>query len=291
MPRTLDKKSRVRNELLVAGVTGYGIRKSESQALYDHIGEDEHVLAAIYGQIDATSAMMVATDQRLLFIDVRALHNIVEDIPYDSFGDLRIDEGIAFSRVTLNTRPREYLFRMVNRRCARRFLNVIDQIALGRKSSISHEQAKKMLASKAKAVVQSGAATPDEIEFLLKHNVATLSTRGDAGYPYGATVFYIYDKESPDHIYSVTKSTTTTAANLRRSQKVAYTITDEKTMTTMHVLGVAELEKQTARKNQILSFLFKYGDKLSVAEQPPVIQMREGSFLVYKTKIESVSVR
>ncbi len=291
MSSTLDKKKRVRKELLAAGVTAYGIQKSESKALYDHIGDDEHILAAIYGQFEATSAMMVATDIRLLFIDIRALHNIIEDTSYDAFGDLKIDEGMAFSRVTLRMRPREYIFRMVNRKCARNFLNVIEHKAL----TWEQDQTRKAMttskgAKKAPSFTPSS-ATKEQIEFLIGNHLATISTKGEDGYPYGATVYYFYDRKTPDFLYTITKSTTLTAANLKRSGKVAFTITHLDIMTTMHLTGDAELEKQSDRVNQIIGMLFKHAKHLEGSGTPPLTQLKEGTFEVYKTRIKSVGIR
>ncbi len=279
-----DKKQRVREELLRAGVTLYGLSKSESQALHDHIGDDEHILGVIYGQFEATSAMMVATDLRMLFIDIRAMHNIIEETSYDSFGDLNVDEGIAFSRVTLRTKPREYVFRMVNRKCARNFINVIEEMAVDQNS----EQSMKL---RSPHIAPTFEATGDEITFLMKHHVATLSSRSAGGYPYGATVYYVYTSEHPDDIFFTTKSSTTSAENIRKSPKVAFTITDFDTMTTMHVQGIAEIEKQADLSNKLINMLFQNKSKLAGAGEPPITKIKQGSFIVYRVRISGIRVR
>lgn len=288
MNATLNKKQRVRDELLDVGVTQYGIRKSESKALWEHIGDNERVLAAIYGQFESTSAMMVATDMRIMFIDIRALHNIVEDTSYDAFGDLRIDEGMVFSQVTLRTKPREYVFHMVNKKCARRFLNVIENRAM---SWDQRYDGKKSKQTATEPVFEPVSATSEQINFLIGNHLATLSTRGENGYPYGATVFYFYDRTTPDDIYSVTKTSTHTALNLERSPKAAFTITNTKSMTTMHVVVDTEPEKESERVNQIIGMLFKHAKHLSDSGRPPVTQIKTGSFKVYRSHIKQITVQ
>lgn len=285
MTSTQAKRQRVREELLAAGMTLYGLTKSESKALPDHIGDNEHILAVIYGQYEATSAMMVATNLRLLFIDIRAMHNIVEDTSYDSFGDLSIDEGIMYSKVTLRTKPKEYTFHMVNRVCARRFLNVVEEKTLRRMMSPQHKDAKH------EPLYAPVSALPDEVDFLQRHYVATLSTRGPEGYPYGATMFYFYDREDPDVFYIVTKSSTSSAANMRKHPKVALTVTDFDAMATMHVLGEAERVKNAAKSQRLVALLFEKGSKLSKAEAPPVTQIKDGSFVVYRVHMHKLSLK
>ena len=130
MKTAQTKVARIRQELIEAGVTPYGMSKSEAKSLYDYLGDNEHVVAVVYGQVEGSSAMMVASDRRLVFLDIRALHIVEDEASYYSFGDISVDEGVAFSKVEIRTKPRNYSFRMVNKRCARRFLNAMERLAI-----------------------------------------------------------------------------------------------------------------------------------------------------------------
>lgn len=287
MSKSIKKTLRVRKELLAAGVTPYGMSKSEAKALPGYIRENEHILGVIYGQFESTSAMMVATDRRLLFIDIRPLHNIIEDVSYDLFGDILIDERLVFSRVVVRTRPREYLITMVNKACARNFLNAVERMA------ISGNGRNKRLRGQSSITVAAPtySAKPSEINFLRQHYLATVSTRADRGYPYGATVYYIYNKDEPDLVYFITKSPTATAINIEKNPKVSLTITDEANFATMHLAGVATVEKQAKKANHLISMLFASWKNVASMSSPPVTQIKGGSFKVYRIDIQSVSLK
>lgn len=292
MSKSQSKRERVRKELAMAGVTPYGLQKSESKALYDYLSKDEHVLAAIYGQHDSTSAMMVATTKRLFFIDIRQFQNITDEASYDVFGDINVMEGVAFATVDIRTKPRNYHFTMVNKRCARKFLNVVEKLAIDPLApQASQEYYSTLLPSQPDTTTNGAESNPEEISFLQEHSIATLSTRGENGYPHGVTIYYFHDKSDPNHIYHVTKSSTHTAMNIRRNQKVAFTITDLKKMTTMNIDGVAELERRPDKKNQIVGLLFTYQKANSPVKLPPLAKIKQGSFVVYRTHIKAISLR
>jgi uncharacterized pyridoxamine 5'-phosphate oxidase family protein len=282
---TYNKAQRIRQELLKAGVTRYGLSKSESRAMHDYIADNEHVLAVIYGQFESSSAMMVATDHRLLFINIRAFNTVVDETSYEMIGDVTVNDGVLFSSVMVRTRPREYSFTMVNKRCARRFLNVIEQVSI--EPSVALNPALQKISAKYPLKISKKAATGDEIAFLHQHTVASLSTRGDDGYPYAATVFYFYDKLSPDYVYVATKSTTPSSQNIEKNNKIGLTVTDSKRMITLHIKGRAEIENNRKQANTIINLLFANGTKLTKDGDPPVLRMKEGSLLVYKVAIDS----
>lgn len=73
----MDKKlhrQRVISELKNAGMTTYGTMKMETEKLPSIIHDDEHIGGVVYGRTTGEkigSAMIIATDKRVIFLDVK----------------------------------------------------------------------------------------------------------------------------------------------------------------------------------------------------------------------------
>lgn len=130
---TTDAKSkRVKRELLDAGVTIYGLLKSETRILPKLLHSDEHVEAVIYGQHDASSAMLVATNERIIYIDKKPMALFLDEVSYEVVSGIEFDIHLFFANVILHTPVKNYNFRFVNLHCGENFARHIEKHRLER---------------------------------------------------------------------------------------------------------------------------------------------------------------
>jgi hypothetical protein len=125
LPVSQDHIDRVRLELLRAGMTKYGLIKSEARYLPRVIQPNEHIGGVVYGQTSVGSVMLVATDERVLFIDRKPLFNTVDEISYGVVSGCRVSQQGPFTTVTLHTRIHNFTLKYVNPTCARIFEDYI----------------------------------------------------------------------------------------------------------------------------------------------------------------------
>lgn len=277
---------KIEKELRNVGIKTYGLMKSETKELPHILSENETIKGCIYGQYKGGSGMMVATNKRLIFLDKKPMHLLMEEMTYESIVDIGADWQPFFSKVTVNARAEKYVFKYVNSRCARIFVRYLETAVLGmpKETESAAAPTKKSLLS------TPVAATQEESLFLAGHSVCVVSTVGTNGYPYGATMFYFAD-QSENTIRLVTRSETETARNLLRNKKVALTITDMELLATMHILGVAELDTSPKKGYEILQQLIKGHASLPKNVLPPVTQITQGAYVIFSITIQSSYIR
>ena len=126
------KYKRVKRELLDAGITPYGLVKSETRVLPKLLHPDEHIEAVIYGQHQSNSAMLVATNERIIYIDKKPMALFLDEVSYDVVSGIQFDIHLFFASIVLHTPVKNYNFRFVNLRCGENFARHIEKHRLER---------------------------------------------------------------------------------------------------------------------------------------------------------------
>ncbi len=297
MAATEQHKARIKQDLKRVGVTTYGLLKSESRNLYKHVRQDEAIQACIYGQYESGSAMLVATDKRLLFIDQKPMHTLIEENTYERVLDVAVDWQPLYSSVVVSARPRSYAFKYVNTNSAKKFVRYIELRVLGVNGGGVTPAVKQPTTSDVAASMATSISAPtkrlndDEAEFVLQHHQCVVSTIGQDEFPYGATMFYYADLANPSIIRMLTKSQTTTAQNIRHHSGVALTITDSTTLTTMNIAAVAELEQDVTAGLQVIKTMISNRGLVEKDMLPPVAQITNGAFEVFKLTITGCALK
>lgn len=129
------KSIRIKRELLDAGATVYGLLKSESRFLPRILHDNEHIEAVIYGQHQSSSAMMVATDERIIYLDKKPMVAMFDEVSYEVVSGIEFDIHTFFATMVLHTPVKNYQFKFVNLRCAERFARLIESQRLEREKS------------------------------------------------------------------------------------------------------------------------------------------------------------
>jgi hypothetical protein len=127
-----DKAKRVKRELLDAGCTLYGLMKSESRVLPNLLHPHEHIEAVVYGQHRSNSVMLVATDERIIYIDKKPMALFLDEVSYEVVSGIEFEIHTFFAALVLHTPVKNYDIRSANLRCAENFARHIEAERLGK---------------------------------------------------------------------------------------------------------------------------------------------------------------
>ena len=130
-----NKARRIKRELLDSGMTVYGLLKSESRIIPKVLHPDEHIKAVVYGQHHASSVMLVATDERILFIDKKPMAAFLDEITYEVVSGIQFEIHTFFATLILHTPIKNYDIRYANLHCAENFARHIELQRLKREKA------------------------------------------------------------------------------------------------------------------------------------------------------------
>ncbi|HET9173993.1 MAG TPA: PH domain-containing protein [Candidatus Saccharimonadales bacterium] len=116
-----DPVMRIHLELIAAGITSHGLHKSETRYLPRIIRPTEHIGGVVYGEAAVGSVMLVATNERIIYLDKKFLFSIMDSISYHVIAGLRLIRQGPFMTVVLHTRIHDFTVKYANATCARNF--------------------------------------------------------------------------------------------------------------------------------------------------------------------------
>lgn len=278
MPTNTTHRDRIKAELQAAGMTKYGFTKLATKELPRILHEDEHVGGVVYGKVGSgVSAMLVATDKRMVFIDKRALFMTTDELTYDVVSGVQTTVTGPFVSVILHTRVAEYTLRYVNPTCAQRFITYIERKRL-ENGSFTNIQDK----AAPRDISQTEPFGQDALNFLHANSLGVLSSVDRTGNVAGAYVYYLV---GVDHmVYILTKSGTEKGRNVLLHSQVGLTVHEAGTMKTLQISGIAEVETDEKIKHTVYERIAvprKVGDKTTM---PPITKIDAGAFIVIRVR-------
>jgi general stress protein 26 len=269
---------RVKKELIAAGVTRYGLVKAESKELPRILHDDEHIGGVVYGQIGGgSSAMLVATDKRVIFLDKRPLFMTTDEVTYDVVSGVKNTKAGPFTSITLHTRISDYTLRYVNAKCAHIFVEYIEGKRL-EKGRYNPETSRD--SEETPVLIPQNFNDNKALNFLKEHDLGVLSTVDRTGNVHGAVIYYIVDPSN--FIYILTKSGTGKGRNVYAHSQVALTVHEVGTMQTLQVQGMASVETNQEIKRDVFNQVVKPRPYRGKNQLPPVTKLKEGSFMVIR---------
>jgi general stress protein 26 len=283
---------RIQNELKAAGAGAIGQRTPESHELAKLIHPNEHIGGVVYGVYPGGLAWLVATDQRVIFLDRKPLFSTHDEMTYDYIAGTTSTRAGLFETVILHSRSHDYSISFVNPKTARIFIQYVDSRRLSSgtfdhatqryypESTKSPKPAKAPRSSPIPLIPDPRLAGDREREFLKKHDLGVLSTIDRTGNLDGAVVYYFVD--DLNFIYILTKGGTQKGRNIYAHGRIALTVYEPETTQTLQLQGVAEVETDQTAKNNIFAQMTNphlYGSKI---ELPPVTKLHEGAFMVIR---------
>lgn len=284
----MSHKERIRDELKKAGFTAYGLLKTESRNLPDIIHPSEHIKAAVYGTSETGSAMLIATDMRVLFYDKKPFHRMLDEISYEIVGGVSYDKQAGLSHIVLKTRGADYAIRRANPRLAEKFVDYIEQARI----DLPNKTKSKTLRAEDKAEKQSLTDLEEPLfsqvalNFLRNKDLAVLATVDRSNKPHAATIYYTADQYGV--IRFLTKSGTQKARDIVNHHTVAFTVYDEAKLQTIQLQAYAEIESDETMRQYTYSTISRERRYNGKTRKPPVADLSEGSFTVIRLTPTSV---
>lgn len=106
----------IKLQLVALGATRGQLAKNEIRELPKVLFEEETIKAFILGFYDGGYGMMIATNLRLLFVDVMPFGKVkTDDIPYSMVASTETQYGMIYASMTVYTRPNTYKFWWLNK--------------------------------------------------------------------------------------------------------------------------------------------------------------------------------
>lgn len=272
------KKQRIIDELKKAGVTWYGLLKLESRHLPSIINDDEHISGVIYGRSSEGSAMLVATNRRVIYLDRKPFFTTADQISYDTISGVKSNKAGPFYTVVLHTRNNDYKFRFVNSTCARNFINYIEEKRIAA-SMFNYSSGTYATGQQLKASVAS-AFSDEALEFVKSRNTAVLSTTGVDNSAHGATINYLIDQNN--QIYITTAINTQKSRNMITNGRIALTVHDSVKLKTVQIEGVAEAVVEPRLKSQLLYHMTRPQVREGMLQNRLIANLEAGEYTVFR---------
>ena len=271
-----DKKERIEKELEDAGVIHRQMHPFTSSYLPRVIHDEEHIQAAIFGRrkesegfFGFVEGMLVATNQRVIFLDHRPGYTTMDEISYDNVSGVNLSTTILYASVTLFTKIANYKISFASHTAAQKFVEYIESVA------INHED--RPLPDKKppyEALINDGA-----LNFLKAHEIGVLSTVERTGSVTGAAVYYTIRDGYP---YFITKENSRKADNILGNQHVAFTVFDEAHLQTVQIQGIVEQIHSDAHKLEILTTIVHPRTYADGSHKPPILRIGPDGIQTYR---------
>lgn len=278
-----NHQKRVREELIKAKVTSYGLLKHESWHLHKLIHQDEHIKAVVYGRRGVDSVMLVATDKRIIFFDKKPYLTDSDELPYDMVSGVDYGSSGIFSTVTLHTRVKDYRIKYASPASSRKFVEYIEKFRLESDDYSQKETGEKPAKKKSSSALLTSATQ----DFLKKHEVATLASVDKTGNIHGAVVYYY--APSNDSLYIATKANTQKTHNIIANKQVAITVYDKESLQTVQMQALAFLETDPDMKREIMREIIQPRIHGPEEKQPPISKIDGGLYTFIR--IEPTNVK
>lgn len=123
-------KERIRRELRDLGVSWWGMLYGECRYLHTIVRDKESVEAVTYGRHAGNRALLVATNQRLIYIDKKPLYTHIDEITYEVIGGVSFSQGIIYGELVLHSNVDDYHLKVFNKKCGLWMRKYIEQRCL-----------------------------------------------------------------------------------------------------------------------------------------------------------------
>lgn len=131
--------SAIANELIMLGANKSTLRSKEVAALENTLHKNESIVCYLHGIFEGgVKALLIGTNQRLLYVNKTPGNLIIEDIPYDMIASIEENTGILWGKVTLTTRSRKYHFTYLPKNTVRPFVSVIEELMKKRNRAVNN---------------------------------------------------------------------------------------------------------------------------------------------------------
>lgn len=272
---------RIKKELIAAGVSKYGLLKAESRYLPQIIHANEHIGGVVYGRYKGGLAMLIATDQRTIFLDKKPMFVTMDELTYDVVSGVKYNRAGLVDTITLHTRVTDYIIRFVSEECAYKFVKFLESRRL---ENDDNKIQFKNKPSNSKANINFNEPfsllNKEALKFMRSKDIAVLSSIDRTGNLYGSPVYFVIDQEN--NFYILTKDKTDKVKNISGNSQVALTIFEEYKAKTLSIQGIANYETDQKIIGYVFNEIVKPREYNGNVKLPPVTYIKDGDFKVIK---------
>ena len=134
----------VKAELRQRGAVAYDMWLPETHYLPQIIHSDEHIMGSVYGRFNRGfnnkgRGVLIATDQRVLFLDKKLMFMHCDEITFMIIGSITYTRSPIMAYVTLHTRLGDYQLRTFNLKNAANFVDYIETKCLQNQGSMGEK--------------------------------------------------------------------------------------------------------------------------------------------------------
>lgn len=127
--------SRIKAELRTKGAVAYNMWLPETHFLPRIIHENEHIMGTVYGRYKGGRGVLVATTQRVIFLDKKPGWMRCDELTFAVIGGVIWNKIGPIGTVTLRTRLGDYSLRTFNQKNAAHFVDYIELKCLQEESN------------------------------------------------------------------------------------------------------------------------------------------------------------
>lgn len=270
------KKERIEKELDAAGVVHRNLHPFTNNYLPHILHDDEHIQAAVFGRrkesegfFGFVEGMLVATSERVIFLDHRPGYTTMDEISYDNVSGVSLSMTVFYASVTLFTKIMNYRISFANRKSAQLFADYIESIA------IQHEDKPVSLQKPA----YEARITGEALKFLATHEIGVVSTVERTGALSGAVVYYAL---IDNYLYFMTKQDSPKAHNILNNQHAAFTVFDEPNLQTIQLQGIVEQLQSGARTTEIVTAIARPRTYADGSHELPILRTGSDMIQIYR---------
>lgn len=281
----MNKTDRINSELKAVGVSAYGRWKHPAKWLVNLLRDDEHIEAATYGQSEQGSAMLVATDRRVLFVEGNFMYHSADDFGYDVISGIHSQNTALYECVTLYTKLQTYHLMYVNHASAERFVRLIeDRVAhvgdVAQDIDLSYETEENRTSEEEPLPERQYAVLTDESRaFLETQETMVVSTASRTGQVHSAVVYYVL---IDNVFYMLTKKDTQKSHNLIAGRTAALTIYSADTKQTAQIQAETSIVGDPQLSQAVFTLISNvmHGG----VENLPVAQLDAGGYIIFSLR-------
>ncbi len=279
-----EKSERIVAELEGAGIYHHARHPFMNNYLPRFIHDDEHIMGAVFsrrkeseGFFGFVEGLLVATNERVLFLDHRAGYTTMDEVSYDVITGVHLSTTLLYSSVTLLTKVTNYKLSFANHTSARKFVDYI-QSRLPKKNDSSITATTGDNTAKEKPPYEM--PIQDEAwQFLQSHEVGVLSTIERTGSLTNAVIYYT---THDGYLYFMTKEDSRKADNILGNQHIAFVVFDEAKLQTVQMQGIVEQVEDDSLKMQILRAMMHPRTYKDGSHKPPILRMSNAGIETYR---------
>lgn len=118
--------ARVKAELRRRGAVAYNMWLPETNYLPHILHQDEHIMGSVYGRYNGGRGTLIATNQRVLFLDKKPMFLHCDELTFMIVGGVTYTHTFLYGYVTLHTRLGDFGLRTLNQKNAANFVDYIE---------------------------------------------------------------------------------------------------------------------------------------------------------------------